>query len=138
MNPHLESSKHQVKVASTKATPRADACISQELRPQLNAIVEIAEVLKMKSGDDQNVQRILNVARDLLGKVERQLAEPSHGDAVSSAKTDAQCDVLYIEDNPISFGAVHLLLENQRGLKVVQAKCGKTGVALAQSHVSQN
>src|SRR5207244_2715600 len=37
-------------------------------------------------------------------------------------------------DNPISFGAVKLLLGSQRALTVLQAICGENGIALAQIH----
>jgi CheY-like chemotaxis protein len=116
------------KASGAKSPSLHDNDIGQELRPQLNAIVEIAELLKTKSGGDENVQRILTVARDLLSKV-----EPRFPDATDS--NAAACDVLYIEDNPVSFAAVKILLKTQRALKVLQAKCGETGIALAEVHI---
>lgn len=136
MKLHSKPSTDEVNATMTEATPPLDARLGEELRPRLNALVEIAELLKMKSGSDENVQRILTVARDLLDKVERELPEPASSDAGDDARltnANAGCDVLYIEDNPINFGAVKLLLGNQRALKVSPAKCGETGVALAET-----
>jgi CheY-like chemotaxis protein len=127
-----ESSEHQVDAASTAAPAQSGAQLGSELRPQLNAIVEIAELLKMKSGSDENVQRILSVARNLLGKVEAETAEPIGSSA--STPQNPPCDVLYIEDNPMSFASVKLLLGNKRALKVLQAANGQAGVDFAKTH----
>ncbi len=134
MNTPPESSDHQVNTATTGPAAPINVHLGQELRPRLNAIVEIAELLKMKSGNDENVQRILSVAQDLLKKVEGERPEPPGSGASTVSSTKARCDVLYIEDNPISFGAVKLLLRNQRALTVLQATCGEDGIALAQTH----
>jgi CheY-like chemotaxis protein len=118
--------------SSTQAAPSAS--FNQELRPQLNAIVEIAELLRGKSGSDENVERILSVARDLLNKVETNHPESSSSSVSTVAGDNPSCDVLYIEDNRISFTAVKLLLRNQRALTILQATCGENGIALAQTH----
>ncbi|MFN2541144.1 MAG: PleD family two-component system response regulator [Chthoniobacterales bacterium] len=119
---------------SSEQTAVSSNPLDHELRPRLNAIVEIAELLKMKSGSDENVQRILSVARDLLNKVPEEQLEPPGSTASTVSSPNASCDVLYIEDNPISFGAVKLLLKSQRALTVVQGACGENGISLAQAH----
>lgn len=108
--------------------------MSEELRPRLNAIVEIAELLKMKAESDQNVQEILTAARGLLDVINRESAEPRDGDCAARPKASEQCDVLYIEDDSINFASVNLLLRSKRALKVLQATSGKPGIALAQTH----
>lgn len=105
-----------------------------ELRPQLDALVEIAEVLKNKSEGNANVQRLLDVARDLLNEVEPEEACPDGEDVSPTPSAQPQCDILYIEDNPINFAVVKLLLSSERDLNVTQAICGETGIALAQTH----
>ena len=111
-----------------------DERLRQELRPQVDALVEIAEELNNKSEGNANVQRLLDVARDLLNDVERREARPSHGDVSPAPSAHPQCDVLYIEDNPINFKVVELLLSSERGLNVTPAICGETGITLAQTH----
>jgi CheY-like chemotaxis protein len=134
VNASSKSPEHQVSAASTAAAAQSGAQLGQELRPRLNAIVEIAELLKMKSGSDENVQRILSVARDLLDKVDGETVEPADGTASTPQDARALCDVLYIEDNAISFASVKLLLGSKRALKVSQAPNGEAGVDFAKTH----
>jgi CheY-like chemotaxis protein len=118
--------------SSDPAAPSADD-LTQELRPQVNAIVKMAELLKTKGGNDENVQQILTAARGLLDVVSRGAAKPCGNSNVPESKLSEQYDVLYIEDDPITFASVKLLLGTKRALKVLQATNGQTGLALAQT-----
>ena len=106
----------------------------QELRPQVNAIVKMAELLKTNTASDENVQQIVTAARGLLDVVSRQSAKRLDDNGAAGSESNEQCDVLYIEDDPIPFASVKLLLKTQRALKVLQAANGQTGFALAQTH----
>jgi CheY-like chemotaxis protein len=108
--------------------------LREELRPRLSAIVDLAELLKTKAGSDENVQKILTAARELIDVIDREPAEPRPANDAASAKPSGQCDVLYIEDDSINFASVNLLLRSKRALKVLQADSGRTGIALAQAH----
>jgi CheY-like chemotaxis protein len=118
--------------SSDPAAPSADD-LTQELRPQVNAIVKMAELLEKKGGNDENVQQILTAARGLLDVVCREAAKPSGGSATAESKSNEQHDVLYIEDDPNTFASVKILLASKRALKVLRATNGETGVALAQT-----
>lgn len=108
--------------------------LSHELRRLLNAIIESAECLKLKLESDENVQRILTTTRELLDVISGEAPKPPDDDDVGRSESNARYDVLYVEDNPITFSSVNLLLRSKRKLKVVQATSGKTGIALAQTH----
>jgi CheY-like chemotaxis protein len=110
-----------------------DHQLRQELAPQLNALAEIAEVLRDKSEGNVNVQRFLNVTRDLLNEVQQEEPSQNSGATTPAPSSNAQCDVLYIEDNPINFEVVKLFLGTQRGLNVLQAIHGETGIGFAQT-----
>jgi CheY-like chemotaxis protein len=114
------------------AAPSADD-LTQELRPQVKAIVKMAELLKAKGAKDNNVRQILTAARGLLDVVSREAAKPYDGGDATESKLNEQCDVLYIEDDPITFTSVKLLLGTKRALKVLQATNGQTGFAFAQT-----
>src|ERR1700730_627084 len=107
--------------------------LGQELRPQLNAIIEFAERLKMNSGGDENVQQILSAAHGLLDVVNRESAKTCDRDRAEHSASNERYDVLYIEDDSMNFGAVELLLGNKRALKVLQATSGRAGLILAQT-----
>ena len=107
--------------------------LTEELRPQVNAIVKMAELLKTSRGNDDNVQQILNTARGLLDMVSREAAKPHDGDGASGSESNEQCDVVYIEDDPGTFASVKLLLGSKRALKVFQATNGERGFALART-----
>lgn len=109
--------------------------LRQELRPQVNAIVAMAKLLKAKAKSDENVQQILSTARALLGVIDREPAEAQGSDNSSGSGSNEGCDVLYIEDNKRNFASVKLLLESKRALKVLQARNGETGFALAQTRL---
>lgn len=107
--------------------------LSEELLPQLNAIVELAERLKMKSKSDETVQQILITARGLLDVISRQSTHARESGHTAGSTSSERCDVLYIEDDSISFASVKLLLGTKRALKVLPATSGETGIALAQT-----
>jgi CheY-like chemotaxis protein len=109
--------------------------LSNELRRQLNAIIESAECLKLKLESDENVQRILTTTRELLDVISREAPKPPDSDDVGQSESNERYDVLYVEDNPITFSSVNLLLGAKRALKVLQAKNGHTGITLAHTHV---
>jgi hypothetical protein len=107
----------------------------QELRPLIEAIVKMAELLKTTSGDDENVRQILTAARKLLDVVAREADKPSGSSESGESKMTEQCDVLYIEDDPDIFEAIELLLSSTRALKVFHATNGQTGLAVAKTRV---
>ncbi len=49
------------------------------------------------------------------------------------ATAPSHCDVLHIDDDPRNFESVQLLLGSQRKLKVLPAKNGEEGIALAKT-----
>jgi CheY-like chemotaxis protein len=114
------------------AAPSADH-LTQELRPQVNAIAKMAELLKTKAASDENVQQILTAARGLLDVISRESAKPGDGNDATRSESNEQCDVLYIEDDPTTFASVKLLFGAKRALKVLRATNGETGFALAQT-----
>src|ERR1700704_3509294 len=105
--------------------------LSEELLPQLSAIVELAERLKVKSESDENVRQILITARGLLDVINRQSTHARESGHAAGSISNDRCDVLYIEDDSMSFASVKLLLGTKRALKVLPATSGETGVALA-------
>jgi CheY-like chemotaxis protein len=118
--------------SSNRAALSADD-LTKELRPRVNAIVKMAELLKTRGASNEGVQEILNAVRGLLDIVSREAAKSSDARHPIEAQSNEQCDVLYIEDDPITFASVKLLLETKRSLTVLQAKNGKTGLILAQT-----
>lgn len=113
--------------SSAAATSPADNT-TRDLRPQLNAIIEFAERLKMKPESDETVQQLLAAAHGLLNLINR---EPNN--VAARSESNQRCDVLYIEDDSKIFASVALLLGNKRALKVLQATSGKAGLILAQT-----
>jgi CheY-like chemotaxis protein len=107
--------------------------LTQELRPQVNAIVKMAELLKSKASGDENVQQIFTAARGLLDVISRGMAKPHDGDVTTGSESNERCDVLYIEDDPSTFASVKLLLGTKRALRVLQATNGEAGLAFAQA-----
>ena len=120
--------------SSAAAAPSTEH-LKEELRPQVNAIVKMAKLLKTKAESDENVQQILTAARALLGVIDREPTEARASDSASEPASTERCDVLYIEDNPRIFASVKLLLGSKRALKVLQATNGETGFALAQTRM---
>ena len=120
--------------SSAAAAPSTEH-LKEELRPQVNAIVKMAKLLKTKAESDENVQQILTAARALLGVIDREPTEARASDSASEPVSTERCDVLYIEDNPRIFASVKLLLGSKRALKVLQATNGETGFALAQTRM---
>jgi CheY-like chemotaxis protein len=109
--------------------------LKEELRPQVNAIVEMAKLLKTNAGSDENVQQILIAASALLGVIDREPTQARARNTAPELTSTKHCDVLHIEDNPRIFASVKLLLGSKRALKVLQATNGETGFALALTHM---
>ena len=120
---------------SSAAAPPTPEHLRQELRPQVNAIVEMAKLLKTKAESDEHVQQILTAARALLGAIDRESADAGGNGRAAEPAPNERCDVLYIEDNSRIFASVRLLLGSKRALKVLQATNGETGFALAQTRM---
>lgn len=124
--------RETIEVRSERASVHEDQ-LSEELRPRLKAIVEIAQLLKTKAGSDETIQEMLTAARGLLDVIDKESAKPCDGDGAPRSAASEQCDVLYIEDDSITFASVKLLLGNKRNLIVLRAINGENGVALAQT-----
>ena len=71
----------------------------------------------------------------MLDAVGGEAAKPCGDGKAGESKMTEQCDVLYIEDDPVIFEAIELLLSSTRALKVLQATNGQTGLAVAQTRV---
>src|SRR5450759_186728 len=74
------------------------AHLNQKLRTPLNAITGFAELLEMQCENASmadNVKQILKAARVLLDVINRELAEPNHGNEASNVAATLHCDVLY-------------------------------------------
>jgi len=108
--------------------------LSEELRPQLDAIIGFAERLKMTSKSDENVQQILIAAHGLLDAINREPAKSHDEECAAQPGPNERTDVLHIEDDALSFTAVKLLLGNKRKLTVLRASDGKAGIDLAQRY----
>lgn len=112
--------------------------LNQKLRTPLNAIIGFAELVARRPGTaakDPDVQHILKSARDLLEIIDRELADPNVPPKnAPSLVPPISCDVLYIEDDLVSFALVGRILEFRPTLKLLHAARGETGVELAQIH----
>jgi CheY-like chemotaxis protein len=113
------------------------AALNQKLRAPLNAIIGFAELVTMRPGNatrDPDVEHVLNAARDLLGVINRELGDDEVAEPPAKPASEVSCDVLYIEDDPVNFMLVERILEFRPTLKLMHARCGQTGVELAQAH----
>lgn len=114
--------------------------LNQKLRAPLNAIIGFAELVAMRPGTtnkDADVQHIVKAARDLLGIINDELGDGSSLAQPGEPKPEALaavCDVLYIEDDIVNFTLVERILEFRPALKLMHARCGESGVELAQAH----
>ena len=123
-----------MKTAQELSKAVSEKQLRPELRRQLNVIFESAECLKLKLESDENVRQILTTARELLDLISREAPGLSDRDDVRESESNERCDVLYVEDDSITFSSVNLLLGGKRALKVLQAKNGQTGITLAHTH----
>lgn len=106
-----------------------------ELRPHLDAIIELAERLKVRpGGDDESARQILAAAHVFMDAINRESIKSRENESVAGSTSNEPCDVLYIEDNSINFASVKLLLRSKRALTILQAVDGETGVAFALTH----
>jgi CheY-like chemotaxis protein len=131
----MEANSESNTTARMEAARHADflARLDHELRTPLHAITGSAELLEMKLGDDDHVKLILKAARELLDIINRELTAPGGDDANAALPATSQCNVLYIEDDPINFAVVAHTLQLRPTVKVSQATNGETGLALAQA-----
>jgi CheY-like chemotaxis protein len=131
-------------VASNQVATELDrndmaARLNHELGTPLEAIIDFARHLEMQSanaGIPNNIKDVQKAANDLLEIINRKLAGPGPASGGDKAKIPggSHCDVLHIEDDPINFASVKLLLGGKRKLEVLRAIDGETGIALAQTH----
>ena len=114
---------------------RAD--LNHKLRTPLNAIIGYAELLALKprgNDKDADVQQILRSARELLAVIERELGEKDQTATertAEAASSGSECDVLYVEDDPVNFTLVERILEYRPALSVLHAPQGKRGLEMA-------
>jgi CheY-like chemotaxis protein len=112
--------------------------LNHKLRTPLNAIIGFGELLALQpSGKrgNEDVQQILKAAREMLGIIERELAESSGKLGGGSAVVrESTCDVLYIEDDAVNFMLVERILEFRPGLRLLHAARGELGVELAAAY----
>jgi CheY-like chemotaxis protein len=142
MNPMNQESIPPDASGTLSASERAfRAELNQKLRAPLNAIIGFAELVAMRPGTankDADVQHIVKAARDLLGIINEELGDGSGtlqpGTQPAPALPANSCDVLYIEDDLVNFTLVERILEFRPTLKLMHARCGETGVELAQVH----
>src|SRR5882762_3730768 len=115
--------------AATEVSSDFRLRLNQKLRTPLNGILGFAELLEMEPLTPTSAdyaRHIVESARELLEIINGELAEtdlssaPPAEKAVSAAPC-AQCDVLYIEDDPVNFTLVQCILNHRPALKLAQA-----------------
>jgi len=121
--------------SSRPTTSATNELSTQELVPQLNALIKMAELLKTKTPGDETAQQISTSARALLNLISSHSDQPANNGSANVSQANEVCDVLYIEDDPRTFSTIRTLLKSQRDLKVLQAANGETGFAQAQTHL---
>ena len=111
--------------------------LNHKLRTPLNAILGYAELLALQprgTDKDADVQQILRSARELLVVIERELgeqAESAVGRTAEPQTRTSECDVLYVEDDPVNFTLVERILEYRPALSVRHAPQGRAGLEMA-------
>lgn len=121
--------------SSRPTTLATNELSTQELVPQLNALIKMAELLKTKTPGDETAQQISTSARALLNLISSHSDQPANNGSANVSQANEVCDVLYIEDDPRTFSTIRTLLKSQRDLKVLQAANGEIGFAQAQTHL---
>jgi len=121
--------------SSRPTTLATNELSTQELVPQLNALIKMAELLKTKTPGDETAQQISTSARALLNLISSHSDQPANNGSANVSQANEVCDVLYIEDDPRTFSTIRTLLKSQRDLKVLHAANGETGFAQAQTHL---
>src|SRR6202008_982063 len=108
--------------------------LNQKLRTPLNGILGFAELLEMEplsATSADYARHILESARELLDIINGELTEsdlpsaPPDQKTVSAAAPCTQCDVLYIEDDPVNFTLVQRILNHRPALKLAHATRGE-------------
>jgi CheY-like chemotaxis protein len=115
--------------------------LNQKLRTPLNGILGFAELLEMEplsATSADYARHILESARELLEIINSELTESDSASSLPEEKTVSaapctQCDVLYIEDDPVNFTLVQRILNHRPALKLAQATRGEIGVNLART-----
>jgi CheY-like chemotaxis protein/Asp-tRNA(Asn)/Glu-tRNA(Gln) amidotransferase C subunit len=114
------------------------ANLNHKLRTPLNAILGYAELLALRPNGrekDADVQQILRSARELLQVIESELRDSDdEGTTQRTAQSEPpkrDCDVLYVEDDPVNFTLVERILEYRPDLSVLHAPHGRRGIEMA-------
>jgi CheY-like chemotaxis protein len=111
--------------------------LSEKLRTPLNAVVGFAELLALQprgTHSANDVQQILNAARELLAVVDRELTRPVQDTADdAAAKRCSRCDVLYIEDDEVNFMLVERILEYRPNVTLKHASAGLIGLEMSRA-----
>ena len=114
--------------------------LNHKLRTPLNAILGYAELLALQPGskrDLSDVQQILQSAREMLGIIQNELADPADLPGTENETETAPrsgCDLLYVEDDMVNFTLVERILEYRPKVRLMHAANGQTGVELAEAH----
>ena len=109
--------------------------LNHQLRTPLNAVMGFSELLAAQpatSRRDQDVQRVLSAARELLAIINTELVDYDSGALLPSPAPHAaeteRCDVLYIEDDLVNYTLVERILEMRPEIKLKHATHGETGL----------
>ena len=114
--------------------------LNHKLRTPLNAIIGFAELLSLQAAgqrSDNDVRQILKSARELLGIIQHELAEPEEYARINPAGAISSSNhyhVLYVEDDLVNFTLVERILEYRPGLRLAHAPSGEAGLRLAETH----
>lgn len=105
--------------------------LTEELRTQIMGFARLLEGQPDCVKKSESVQTLLASTRRLLDTSQREVPAPALPD--DSAAAQMNCDVLYIEDDPVNFALVSRIFETRPSLRLHQATAGETGVEMALS-----
>jgi CheY-like chemotaxis protein len=115
--------------------------LRRKLRAPLNAVVGLAELLKVdpsNTASDEIIGYILGAAREMSEIVNLDQDLPDLKETSETAPDSSTrpicCDVLYIEDRIANYVLVESILNCRPELTVLHADCGEAGIRLARSH----
>ena len=107
----------------------------------MNAIIGFAELIALQAGSTRparDAHQILKSARELLGIIECELAEPEERgkvQAFAGGSSSRNCDVLYVEDDIVNFTLVERILEYRPGTSCSRMRPpGQIGLQLSETH----